>query len=157
MGSKRSFRQQRIENWSPVRPFHECSASLSQLVFFWVPVRTATHLSVTYPTSLSDLIVCPSKWFWHIFQHGSVTRLQNVSTRLLLWLLWSLLNCYVLTGLSHLKTCCWLKTYARPFFLLFFFIHICKEERHHRLATKQATTRGHHEATLRLRAAWTEI
>lgn len=82
--------------------------------------------------------------------------LQNVSTSLLLWFLWSLLNCFVLTGLSHLKTCCWLKTYAGRFFLLFFFIHICKELLHH-LATKHMTTRGHHEAALLLHVARTEI
>lgn len=60
------------------------------------------------------------KMLWHTQRQGSVAKPPYVSAYLLLWLLWSLLNCFVLTGLSHLETYCWLKTYARLFFLLFF-------------------------------------
>lgn len=31
-------------------------------------------MKVSYPTSFSDLIVCPSKYFWHISLQGSVDK-----------------------------------------------------------------------------------
>ena len=112
---------QKTGNGNSALLFHWCSASVSQRVFFWVLVLALTHLSAPYLAPLSDLTRCPSKWFWHILLQDAVAKPPYVSACLLLWLLWSLLNCFVLTGLSHLKTYCWLKTYARPFFFPFFF------------------------------------
>ena len=112
---------QKTGNGNSALLFHWCSASVSQRVFLWVLVLALTHLSAPYLAPLSDLTRCPSKWFWHILLQDAVSKPPYVSARLLLWLLWSLLNCFVLTGLSHLKTYCWLKTYARPFFFSILF------------------------------------